>query len=302
MDGKKRSRVQGSWASKTSGTTSTCTSGRGSFPSGSGRGRQTTLSGYVVQEPRCGNQSSDSSAKSFTYSESKNALRKTPEPIRISQSGIHDISTGPTGLSRLELRLGLFDKDTSEWMFEQLLAEIPWEERSVVIRGELRKQPRLTAWFGDKPYTYTGLTLQPYQWSPLLDMIREQIHQATGLTFNSMLANLYRDCKDSMGWHSDDEPSLGNSPTIASVSFGDLRVFELQKKPERAEQASASVSLSAEQDGSYRYTQHIKVPLPAGTLLIMSGKTQEDWQHCVRKEYHDRGPRINLTFRNILIS
>lgn len=298
MDSKKRqSRVQGSWASKSAA------SGKAKSPKSASvsAARQTTLAGYVVPTQKSSATSSqplaEGSMKSFTYSEARSALRKIPEPITICQSGIHDISTGPSGLSRLELRIGLFDKETCQWMFEQLLEEIPWEERSVVIQGMSLPQPRLTAWFGDHPYTYTGLTLQPFQWSPLLNMVREQIHQATGLRFNSMLANLYRDCKDSVSWHSDDEPTLGDSPTIASVSFGDTRMFELRRKPEKRH-GTVEAAASDDQDG-YRYTQHIKVPLSAGTLLIMSGKSQEDWQHRVPKEYHDRGPRINLTFRNI---
>ncbi len=70
-----------------------------------------------------------------------------------------------------------------------------------------------------------------FQWHPILVMLKDRVQEVTGLYFNSMLANLYRDGHDSVAWHSDDEPSLGTNPTIASLSFGDTRNFEMRKKP-----------------------------------------------------------------------
>lgn len=69
------------------------------------------------------------------------------------------------------------------------------------------------------------------QWHPLLTMLKERIEEFTGYTFNSLLCNLYRNEKDSVDWHSDDEPSLGKNPVIASLSFGATRTFEMRKKP-----------------------------------------------------------------------
>jgi alpha-ketoglutarate-dependent dioxygenase alkB family protein 3 len=119
-------------------------------------------------------------------------------------------------------------------------------------------------------------------------MLKERIELNTGLQLNSLLANLYRDGHDHVSWHCDDEPALGDQPIIASLSFGDTRNFELRKK-----------STLLENDGNVVYTEYVKVPLDAGTLLIMEGAIQNDWQHRVPREYHDRGPRVNLTFRVI---
>lgn len=154
--------------------------------------------------------------------------------------------------------------------------------------GEAYDEPRLTCWYGELPYTYARSTMAANtQWHPLLLTLREAVEQASGCSFNSLLCNLYRDGHDSIGWHSDDEASLGNKPTIASLSLGDTRVFSLRKQP------------PPEENGDFTYVERIRVPLGHGTLLLMDGATQDDWQHQVAKEYHDRGPRINLTFRNI---
>lgn len=75
------------------------------------------------------------------------------------------------------------------------------------------------------------LLLCQLQWHPVLTMLKEQIEEFTGHTFNSLLCNLYRNEKDSVDWHSDDEPSLGKNPIIASLSFGATRTFEMRKKP-----------------------------------------------------------------------
>ena len=275
-DRRRRARVQGSWAAPPSRLPK----------SGSASRSQTTLDGYVKKEELTS--SADKHKRVFAYAESKTALRKVPPVITIEKPGVHEISSAPNGPSRLQLWYNFLEQDDQQWMFDQLRAEIPWEERKVVIRGMSFDQPRLTSWFGSFPYTYSGLTLQPYQWSPLLEVIRDRIQAETGLTFNSMLANLYRDCKDSVDWHCDDEPSLGPRPIIASISLGDTRTFELRKKP-----------IGEDEETGYQFAQHIKVPLPSGSLLVMSGATQLDWQHRVPKEYHDREPRINLTFRQI---
>ncbi|XP_074660751.1 alpha-ketoglutarate-dependent dioxygenase alkB homolog 3-like isoform X2 [Tubulanus polymorphus] len=205
-----------------------------------------------------------------------------------SKSGVYDLSETSNGLSRIRLFTDFFKSDQADWMFEQLLDELPWKQRSHRFQSEKYLEPRLTAWYGELPYTYSGTTLQPNpEWSPALQVIKQQLEERTGYTFNSMLANLYRDGHDSIDWHSDDEKSLGPAPVIASLSFGDSRNFELRKKPPTAE------------NGDYTYMEHVRVPVTHGCLIIMEGATQADWQHRVPKEYHDRDPRINLTFRVI---
>lgn len=173
-------------------------------------------------------------------------------------------------------------------MFSKLLEELPWSQKTNYRQGEAYEEPRLTCWFGELPYTYARSTLDANsQWHPLLVTLRKAVEQQSRCSFNSLLCNLYRDGHDSIGWHSDDEASLGPKPTIASLSLGDTRVFNLRKQP------------PPEENGDYTYVERIRVPLSHGTLLLMEGATQDDWQHRVAREYHDRGPRINLTFRTI---
>ncbi|MBZ3876228.1 Alpha-ketoglutarate-dependent dioxygenase alkB-like protein 3 [Sciurus carolinensis] len=104
------------------------------------------------------------------------------------------------------------------------------------------------------------------RWHPVLSTLKNRIEGNTGHTFNSLLCNLYRNEKDSVDWHSDDEPSLGRCPVIASLSFGATRTFEMRKKP------------PPEENGDYTFVERVKIPLDHGTLLIMEGATQADWQ------------------------
>ncbi|KAJ7416906.1 hypothetical protein WISP_67597 [Willisornis vidua] len=215
--------------------------------------------------------------------------RRVPEAGVIDTPGVYELSKGPTGISRINLIPGFIDSEQADWMFEQLLQDIPWGQRTHIRQGVSFEEPRLTSWYGKLPYTYSRITMQPNpNWHPLLSMLKERIEEFTGYTFNSLLCNLYRNEKDSVDWHSDDEPSLGKYPSIASLSFGATRTFEMRKKP------------SPEENGDYTYVERLKIPLDHGTLLMMEGATtQEDWQHRVPKEYHSRDARINLTFRII---
>uniref|UniRef100_A0A3B5KZ91 AlkB homolog 3, alpha-ketoglutarate dependent dioxygenase n=1 Tax=Xiphophorus couchianus TaxID=32473 RepID=A0A3B5KZ91_9TELE len=167
----------------------------------------------------------------------------------------------------LRLRPGFLTPEEADWMLSKLLAELPWSQKTNYRLGEAYDEPRLTCWYGELPYTYARSTMAANtQWHPLLVALREAVEQASGCTFNSLLCNLYRDGHDGIGWHSDDEASLGPEPTIASLSLGDTRVFSLRKQP------------SAEDDGDYTYVERIRIPLSHGTLLLMEGATQDDWQ------------------------
>jgi alkylated DNA repair dioxygenase AlkB len=145
--------------------------------------------------------------------------------------------------------------------------------------GKRVRVPRLTAWHGDTEasYRYSGVTNRPAVWTPLLSDLRAEVEQQTGARFNSVLLNYYRDGSDHVSWHADDEPELGAQPTIASVSLGSERRFALRTI------------------ATPRHT--VGLTLNSGSLLVMSGATQEEWQHCVRKETRAVGPRVNLTFR-----
>ncbi|XP_046342891.2 alpha-ketoglutarate-dependent dioxygenase alkB homolog 3-like [Haliotis rufescens] len=230
-------------------------------------------------------QGSQSSEKKFVFEETDEIRQKPPDQV-ITKAGVYDISSGPAGVSRLRYFPCFIDPTEAKGMFDQLFEECPWRQRSDSYNGEQYLQPRLTAWFGDLPYSYSGVTLDVNKdWPAVMRLLKQHLEEVTGLNFNSVLANLYRDGHDSVAWHADDEKSLKENPTIASLSFGDVRNFELRKKPASGEDPALS--------------QLIRVPLPPGSLLIMEGATQADWHHRVPREYHDRGPRINLTFRVI---
>jgi alkylated DNA repair dioxygenase AlkB len=158
----------------------------------------------------------------------------------------------------------------------RLIDETPWRADTVVVYGKRYLQPRLTAWYGEASYTYSGLTLQALPLSPLLEQLRTAVEQATGRRYNSVLLNYYRDGADSMGMHSDDEPELGPQPAIASLSYGATRTFTLRHK---------------------RSKRTVKLDLTDGSLLLMAGTLQAHWQHGINKTAQLVGPRLNLTFR-----
>ncbi|GAB4350772.1 MAG: alpha-ketoglutarate-dependent dioxygenase AlkB [Immundisolibacter sp.] len=162
----------------------------------------------------------------------------------------------------------------------QLLDRVPWQQHRVRVFGREYPTPRLCAWYGDAKarYAYSGQALEPLPWLPSLAMLRSRLEAALGRPFNSVLVNLYRDGADGMGWHSDDEPSLGPEPVIASLSVGATRRLVLRHR-RRADLAP------------------IEVPLYGGDLWVMAGALQRHWRHAVPKTRRAVGPRINLTFR-----
>ena len=168
---------------------------------------------------------------------------------------------------------------SNEEVLAQLIAETAWKAETITVWGKRHLQPRLSAWYGDAAYTYSGLALAPSPFTPLQLEIKQALEQASGFCFNSVLLNYYRDGRDSMGMHSDDEAELGPCPAIASLSFGQTRTFILKHK---------------------RTGQSLKLDLCDGNLLLMSGETQKHWRHGINKETLRAGPRVNLTFRKII--
>ena len=172
-------------------------------------------------------------------------------------------------------------KPKAEDFFKKLLQSVPWRSEKITVFGKTYDQPRLTAWYGEegKSYSYSGIKMQPLEFTPTLMELKTQVEGFSGQQFNSCLANLYRDGQDSNGWHADDEKELGSNPVIASISLGESRFFHLRKKS----------------DHSYKE----KLLLSSGSLLLMMGATQHHWQHQVPKTKRKIGSRINLTFRYI---
>ncbi|XP_004852055.1 alpha-ketoglutarate-dependent dioxygenase alkB homolog 3 isoform X2 [Heterocephalus glaber] len=228
------------------------------------------------------------SDREFVFKEPQQVVRRAPEPQVIDREGVYEISLSPTGVSRVRLYPGFVDSKEADWVLEQLCRDVPWKQRTGIREDITYLQPRLTAWYGELPYTYSRVTMEPNpHWHPVLRTLKHRIEENTGHTFNSLLCNLYRNEKDSVDWHSDDEPALGRWPVIASLSFGATRTFEMRKKPQ------------PEENRDYTYVERVKIPLDHGALLVMEGATQADWQHRVPKEYHSRELRVNLTFRTV---
>lgn len=173
-----------------------------------------------------------------------------------------------------------FGIERSDRYFQTLLHETPWRQDHLQIFAKSIPLPRLTAWYGDAPYTYSGIQMQPLSWTPTLLEIKSRIEPLAEVEFNSVLLNLYRSGQDSVAWHSDDEPELGQNPVIGSVSFGATRRFAFKHKRDRSQKA-------------------ISLDLTPGSFLLMRGTTQHDWLHQIPKTQKLIQPRINLTFRVI---
>jgi alkylated DNA repair dioxygenase AlkB len=164
-----------------------------------------------------------------------------------------------------------------------LQQETPWRQESLTLFGKTHQQPRLIAWYGDEGcrYTYSGTTFEPLPWTRLLREIRQGVEANCDAVFNSVLLNYYRDEQDAMGMHADDEPELGAQPVIASLSLGETRTLVLRHKTRRE-------------------LKPVKIPLTHGSLLLMKGPTQTFWKHGINRQARPCGPRINLTFRQLL--
>jgi alkylated DNA repair dioxygenase AlkB len=164
-----------------------------------------------------------------------------------------------------------------------LRSRIDWRQEDILIFGERRRVPRLVAWHGDPgaTYVYSGTVHEPVPWTADLQRIRTRAEALTGQRYNGVLLNLYRDGRDGMGWHADDEPELGPNPVIASVSLGATRRFCLRHRR--------------------RKDLKLDLLLPHGSLLCMSGATQHHWVHALPKTRRPVGERINLTLRLVVL-
>ncbi|WP_258364917.1 alpha-ketoglutarate-dependent dioxygenase AlkB [Arenibacter sp. ARW7G5Y1] len=157
----------------------------------------------------------------------------------------------------------------------------PWQQDRITVFGKTHPQPRLTALFGDnsKPYSYSNITMHPHLFTAELLELRNKLKTEFGIHFTSSLINLYRNGKDSNGWHADDERALGRNPVIASISLGQVRYFHLKHKLKK--------------------DLKFKLLLEHESLLLMKGETQHCWYHQIPKTSKNIQERINITFRVI---
>lgn len=173
-----------------------------------------------------------------------------------------------------------------EWetlqLFQNIRQEVTWEQHHIKLFGRRVASPRLSAFVGDPgvEYAYSGVSMSGRGWPPVLAEVRRKVEAHTGATFNCVLLNLYRNGRDSMGYHADDEPELGPEPVIASLSLGGVRRFRM--KPNGGGQEPLAIELSS------------------GSLLLMQGRSQSDWKHAIPKTARAVDARLNLTFRTII--
>jgi len=202
----------------------------------------------------------------------------------------HSSGTGANAPERVELGEGAWLEWWPEFLAraerpsaEALAAELPLRTDTFAMFGRRVAVPRLISWHGDPGcrYRYSGQTYEPAFWTPGLARIRALLCERTGIAWNAVLANYYRDGNDSVGWHSDDERELGpqrDDVAIASLSLGATRRFLMRHRKGEARRA---------------------LDLCDGSLLVMRGTTQQHWRHALPKTAARVGPRLNLTFRVI---
>jgi alkylated DNA repair dioxygenase AlkB len=170
--------------------------------------------------------------------------------------------------------------EEADFLLARLLEELDWQAESIRIAGREIQVPRLVCWYGDTQahYRYSGVDHRPLPWTATLQALRVRVETRCQRRLNSVLCNLYRDGRDSMGWHADNERELGPNPFIASLSLGAERRFDLRHD---------------------RTGEILHLPLTHGSLLLMGGSLQHHWRHRIAKQVGIAEPRINLTFRLI---
>ncbi|WP_443947297.1 alpha-ketoglutarate-dependent dioxygenase AlkB family protein [Pedobacter sp. AW1-32] len=182
----------------------------------------------------------------------------------------------------LEYRPEFISDTHSDLIFNKLIQQTPWVQKVVKMYDKDVLTPRLSAWYGDPQaidYTVLGKSI-PLHWTDDLYKLKNLVEPIAGITFNSVLLNYYRDGQDSVAWHSDNETVMGSHPTIASLTFGQVRCFDIRKKNNHKEKYS--------------------IRLEHGSLLIMKGDLQQNWEHRIAKSSKAMKARINLTFRKII--
>ena len=209
------------------------------------------------------------------------------QPLQLTATEHLDLPGGEAVLHRSYLSAAEADEH-----LVGLDGETNWQQEQIRMYERTVDVPRLSAWYGGRAmsYTYSGIAMQPLEWTDRLAGLKARIEQvAGGACFNSVLLNKYRNEFDGVAWHADDEPELGKNPIIGSISLGATRRFQLRQRYGAGEAPSEIVN----------------VDLHHGDVLIMSGATQHNWIHQIPKKARSgqagalTGLRINLTFRTI---
>jgi len=196
------------------------------------------------------------------------------DDIQLFSSGELRIQDFDIPDAELKLWEHFFPRNEADHYYNTLMAETPWKQEEITVYDKTHLTPRMTVWYGknrspDKP-------VRPL--TPTLELIKAKVEATAGIEFTSVLVNLYRDGKDGVGWHRDHDRELGPRPVVASVSFGETRLFEIRHKFKKE-------------------LPKIRIPLHHGSFLLMAGTMQHYWEHQVPKTAKIIKPRLNLTFR-----
>lgn len=173
--------------------------------------------------------------------------------------------------------------------YRELKSEIAFQQRTCRVYGKAHKVPRLEAWFGPRPYTFSGMTFPPAEMPPSVRNLEigAAIALGGGFDFEHCLANLYRDGADTVGWHSDDDHECPD-PLIASISFGAPRDFLMRRKTPLSKGTLQTCPM---------FKNKLKVTLEHGSMLVMAKGVQLDWEHSLPRRKKCTDERLNLTFR-----
>lgn len=176
----------------------------------------------------------------------------------------------------------LFPTSVADEYFDLLMNTIDWKNDEAFIMGKHIITKRKVAWYGDSAFTYTysksSKTALP--WTTELLELKTIAEQKTGTTYNSCLLNLYHNGDEGMAYHSDDERALAENAAIASLSFGAARKFLFKHKQSKETKS---------------------VFLEHGSLLVMRDDTQKNWLHRLPPTKKALSPRVNLTFRTMVV-
>ena len=181
----------------------------------------------------------------------------------------------------VELIEDFLSANEADQLLTELTNRLEWRQDTINLYGKSHPIPRLQCFVASQGvrYRYSNLTMEGRGFPTVLQSIKDKIESAANHSFNAVLCNLYRDGQDSMGWHSDNEPELGERPVIASLSLGSTRTFRFRDLSTKKETVDFELS--------------------HGSLLVMNAGVQKDWEHSVPKRLRIKQPRINLTFRLI---
>lgn len=170
-----------------------------------------------------------------------------------------------------------FTKEEADSYYNLLLNNTVWREYEMPMYDKTVTAPRMVSWYGG---TNRSERQSNPNWPIELLAIKERVENETKIKFNAVLLNLYRNGNDGVGWHSDKTTSTNKDMNIASVTFGETRMFRLRHK-------------------ILKHIPQVEIPLHHGSFLLMAGATNTYWEHQVPKTARDVLPRINLTFRQV---